>query len=245
MKVSVPSALVAVCLIATLSSCSKDEQVVVKPAVVSENPLDPEGYGFYYLPDRELYYYEDKVSAYIQAGKNYLKLKPLSLEKYKNGMLLDSVCNKDIALRFENKGRISFDKSELWALKPRVADEHPPFITFNTDYAFTIKLSKMVNAIGMEFNSPYRGVKYDITFTYFNTKLNKVIPPTYTSYLYPAATASGPQLGSAGGAMLRSIKSETPFDEIRVVYHYGDSKNPPPAGTFDLVLAGFRYLLAE
>jgi len=245
MKASISHALAVICMIATLNSCSKDEQADIKPSTVAEHPLDPEGYGFYELPEGEFVYYLDKVYAYTQAGKNYLKLKPLSLKNYKNGMLLDSICNKDIAFRFETKGRISFDKSELWGRKPRVADEYPPFITFNTDYLFIIKLSKMVNAIGVEFNSPYRGVRYGITFRYFNTKLNKEIPPAYTSYLYPADEDLGPVLGSPGNAYLRSIKSETPFDEIRVEYSFGSTSNPPPSGKFNLLLAGFRYELAE
>lgn len=238
------TALVAVSLLATLNSCSKEEQIDVKTVTTSSNPLDPYNFGYIDRGEGELYYYRDKVTSYSQANKNYLLLKSLSLEKYKNGELLDSVCNKDIAFRFENKGRKSHNKSAQWGTKPEVAEEHPPIITVNTDWSFTIKLSKMVSAIGFEINSPYKGVKYGITVRYFNTELNKVIPPTYTSYLYPPSDI-GPQFGQPGSAMLRSIDSETPFNEIRITYEYLKYGEPAPPGTFDLLLAGFRYRLAK
>jgi hypothetical protein len=88
------TALVAVGLLATLNSCSKEEQVDIKPVTTSYNPLDPYNFGYIDRGEGELYYYEDSMTTYSQAGKNYLLMKPLSLEKYKNGKLLDSVCKK-------------------------------------------------------------------------------------------------------------------------------------------------------
>lgn len=236
---------VAVGLLVTLNSCNKDEVSELKPQTTAAHPLDPNNFGYIERGEGELYYYEDGLTIYTQANANYLKLRPLSLKKYKQGELLDSVCNQDIAFRFENRGSLSKDKSELWALKPRVADPYPPFITINTDYALTIKLSKMVKGVGFEFNSPYKGTGYAITVSYFNTALNKVIPNALTSYLRPAGGILGPELGSAGGAMLRGIETEMPFDEIRIVFHLGSVSQPPPPGKFDLMLAGFRYKLAD
>jgi hypothetical protein len=237
--------VVAVGLLVTLISCNKEEVSDLKPQTTAAHPLDPNNFGYIDRGEGELYFYEDSMTVYTQANANYLKLKPLSLKKYKQGDLLDSVCNPEIAFVFENRGRLSKDKSELWALKPRVAEEYPPFVTINTDYLLTIKLSKMLKGIGFEFNSPYLGTKYGITVRFFNSKLNKVVPNALTSYLAPAGGLLGPQLGSAGGAMLRGIETEMPFDEIRIVFHLGSVSQPPPPGKFDLMLAGFRYKLAE
>lgn len=236
---------VAVGLLATFTSCTKEERTALKPNTVAAHPLDPNNFGYVEKGEGELYFYEDSMTVYSQANANYLKLKPLSLKKYKQGELLDSVCNQDIAFVFESRGLMSHDKSALWALKPRVAEAYPPFVTINTDYLLTIKLSKMVNGIGFEFNSPYLGTKYGITVSYFNSSQNIVIPNALTSYLAPAGGILGPELGSAGGAMLRAVETEVPFNEIRIRFHFVGSSLPPPPGQFDLMLAGFRYKLAE
>ena len=238
---------VAVGLLATFTSCTKEESLALKPDAVAAHPLDPDGYGFYEKGQGEIYYYETQVTAYTQIKEGYLKLKPLSLDKYKKGELLDSVCNQDIAVVFETPGRLSKDGSKPWGPPTRTAEPYPPIITVNTDWSFTMKLSKMVHAIGFEFNSLYQGTKYGVTVEYYNSKLNKVVEPTFTSYIEdPATSTQPPWLGTAGGALLRSIDSElTPFDEIRIRFHFVSSSLPPPTGQFDLMLAGFRYKLAE
>lgn len=236
---------VAVGLLATFTSCTKEESSALKPNTVAAHPLDPNNFGYIDRGEGELYYYDDKVTAYTQVKESYLKLKPLSLAKYKQGELLGSVCNQDIAFVFENKGRLSKDKSKLWGLRPRAVDPYPAFVTINTDWYFTIKLSKMVHAVGFEFNSLYQGTRYGVTVEYFNTELNQVIPPSYTSYIEAAGGFLAPWLGETGGALLRSIDSETPFNEIRIKIEDTRASNPPPAGQFDLMLAGFRYKLAD
>lgn len=237
--------VVAVGLLVTLISCNKEEVSDLKPQTTAAHPLDPNDFGYIDMGEGELYYYEDSVTAYTQVKDSYLKLKPLSLDKYKHGELLDSVCNNDIAFVFENQGRLSKDKSKLWGLRPRAVDPYPPFVTVNTDWSFTIKLSKMVHAVGFEFNSLYQGTKYGITVRYFNTELNQAIPPAYTSYIEAPGGFLAPWLGEAGGALLRSIESATPFNEIRINFEYLGAGMPPPPGQFDLMLTGFRYKLAE
>jgi hypothetical protein len=244
MKKNFIMVFVAVGLFATLISCSKEEQAVIKPVTISENPLDPDSNGVIFLPEGEIYYYKDSVTVYGQAGTKYLLLKPMSLEKYKNGELLDSICNKDIAIRFDTKGHKSHDKSVLWGDKPWVAEEFPPVITFRIGNTLTIKLSKMVTAFGFEYNTPFDGTKRAITTRYRNSKLNKVIPPTTTSYTGNLPT-NRPPLGMPGGALLYAKESQTPFDEVRITFEDFKSGSPPLSGPFDISLAGFRYKVAK
>lgn len=163
----------------------------------------------------ELYYYEHSVTAFSETSKNYLKMTPLKLEKYKNGELLDSVCNKDLALRFEVIARKTYNKEVKWIIKPKVADEFTPIITFTMGNTMTIRFSKMVSAFGFEFNSLFKDGEYGVTITYRNTKMNKVIPPTYTSYIRQNYIGN-PALGMTSGAMLKAIESQTPFNEVTI-----------------------------
>jgi hypothetical protein len=236
---------VAVGLLTTFTSCTKEESTNMAPSVSAVDPLDPDGFGFYEKGEGELYYYNDKVTSYSQVKEAYLKLKPLNLEKYKHGEWLDSVCNKDIAFVFENKGRLSKDKSKLWALRPRAVDPYPPFVTINTDWTLTIKMSKMVHAVGIELNSLYQGTTTGITVEYFNTELNKIIRPTFTIFIDPPGGIFAPLVGETGGAALWSVDSETPFNEIRIRFGFVNGNDPVPVSRYDLMLAGFRYKLAE
>lgn len=95
-----------------------------------QNQFDADVGGLTFLPEGEVYFIEDSVSIFGQVSTKYRLFKPLSLEKYKNGELLDSICNQDFAVRFETKGRKSQDKSVKWGDKPWVADEFPRLITF-------------------------------------------------------------------------------------------------------------------
>lgn len=237
---------VAVGLLATFTSCTKEESTTLAPTVSAVDPLDPEGFGYYDIGDGELYYYNEKVRTYAQVKEAYLKLKPLRLEKYKHGELLDSVCNKEIAFIFENKGRLSKDKSKLWGIRPQTVDPYPPFVTVNTDWTFTIKMSKMVLAVGFEFNSLYKGTMTGVTIEYVNTELNMVFPPTFTYPLVPPGGVYAPTLGETGGALLSATVSDvTPFNEIRIRFGFVSGDDPPPVQRYDLMLAGFRYRLAE
>lgn len=244
MKKNLINALIAMVLFATLSSCSKEEQVDIKSAKISQNPLDPDGDGMIFLPEGEVYYIEDSVSLYGQVGTKYLLLKPLSLEKYKNAALLDSVCNQDIAMRFDVKGRKSHDKSILWGEKPWVAEEYPSVITFRIGNTLTIRFSKMLTAFGYEFNSPFTGERRAIESTFRNSKLNKVIQPVTISYTGNLPT-NRPPLGMPGGAHLRALESQTPFNEVTIKFVANRANTPPPPGPFDITLANFRYKLAK
>jgi hypothetical protein len=244
MKTNLFNALVAMVIFATLSSCSKEEQAEVKPVTVSQNPLDPDGDGLIFLPEGEVYFIEDSVLIFGQVSTKYKLFKPLSLEKYKNGELLDSICNQDIAARFDIKGRKSHDKSLYWGDSPWVFEDHPPVITFRVDNTLTIKLSKMVTAFGYEINSPYTGVRRAIETTFRNSKLNKTIPPVLASYTSDVPT-NRPYFGMPGGALLYAKESATPFDEI-VIKTVGNSTSTPPLpGPFDVTLANFRYKLGK
>jgi hypothetical protein len=247
MKKHLITALAAVALLATLNSCSKEEGVEAstKPVTSSYNPLDPGGFGYIDLGDGEIFYYEDGMTAYDLAGKNYLaSTMPLSLTKYKNGAVLDSVCNQDLALYFENKVRKTHDKDNKWGYKPRVAEEITPIVTFSTGNETTIRLSKMATAFGLEINTPDKGKGYGVTVRFRNSKTNYSIAQPYTRYLNHVRADGQPALGSPGGAYLWAYRSDIPFDEISITV--GERTfNPTQGAPFDISLAGFRYKLAN
>ena len=70
-----------------------------------------------------------------------------------------------------NRGRKKHDKSAIWGVSPWVVVKDPPIITVTSvDHVFSIKLSKMVKAFGLEVNTPYKGIKYEVTVSYWNNK---------------------------------------------------------------------------
>lgn len=249
MKKHVINALVAVGLLATLNSCSKDEQAELKPITSSAHPLDPGNYGYYQVETGENYFYNDSISTFGRATQNYLKLKPLSLEKYKNGALLDSVCNQDLALYFESKALKTHNKSALWAVVPRVSNEHPPILSVNsTDHIFIIKLSKMVTAFGLEVNSPFKGEGLGVNISFWNSKLNMMVPEGGgTRFLNGSGGGFDILFGNPGGAHIWGVDvtKTNEFDEVRITFEAIRSLDPPPVGPFDISFAGFRYKLAK
>lgn len=254
MKKHFLNTFIAIGLLATLSSCSKDEDIQPEEKDKQQksqnydlpqyHPLDPNGWGYILQPEGELYYYKDSVTSFGQAqNKRYLNFKTLSLEKYKNGELMNSVCNKDLTLRFESKARKSHDKTVKWGDKAEVFDDYPAIITLSMGNTMTIKFSEMVTAFGFEFNSLYKGFGYGITTRYRNSKLNKIIPPSYTSYLRESSLTK-PTIGMVGGATLRAIESQTPFDEVSITFETGFSA-PTLKPPYDISFGGFRYKLAK
>jgi hypothetical protein len=247
MKKHLINALVAVALLATLNSCSKDEQVKLKPVTTADNPLDPGNYGYYQIVTGEIYFYKDSITDYGQVTEHYLQLKPLSLEKYKNGALLDSVCNKDLAVYFESKGVKSQDKTALWGVVPQVTAARPPIVTVNSaDYMFKLKMSKMVTGFGFEINSPYTGKKLGVHISYWNSKLNKQIPDAEgIRYLEGSGAGSYVPFGQPGGATTWGVEATRPFDEVRVKFEEPKYAAPDPIGPFEISFSGFRYKLAK
>lgn len=252
MKKNLINAMVAMGLLATLSSCTKDgdikpkdgEEKNVNGDLSAYNPLDPDDFGYYILPNGAYNYYPHSVIVYSDAQiPDYLNFKPLRLEKYKNGELLDSVCNNELALRFETKARKSHNKQVKWGNKPEVVEEFAPIITLTMGNTMTIKLSKMVTAFGYEYNSLFKDGEYSITTRFRNSKLNKAINPTFTSYIMQTPI-NQPTLGLVSGAMLMARESQTPFDEITIIF--GTSfKTPTLNPPYDISLGGFRYKLAK
>ena len=241
------NAFVAVCLMATLNACSKEEQADLKPLTLSLDPRDPGNYGYYQVVTDEIYFYRDSITDYSRPTEHYMQhLKPLSLEKYKNGALLDSLCNKDLAVYFESKALKTQDKSALWAVIPAVSDEHPPILSVKSaDYMFKMKTSKMVTGFGFEINSPYKGLELGVNVSYWNSKLNQKIPHIGGTRYLNGNGGFDINFGISGGA--RVFGAEVPkkyeFDEIRITFEpptYGD---PNPVGPFDISFSGFRYKL--
>jgi hypothetical protein len=241
------NALVALCLLATMSSCSKEELADPKQVTTSAHPLDPDNDGYYTVERGENYFYNDSISTFGEATKNYLKLKPLSLESYKNGALLDSVCNKDLAVYFESKAKKTHDKSALWAVIPRVSAEHPPIVTVNSaDHLFIIKTSKMVTAFGLEVNSPYKGLYLGVNVSFWNSKLNKMTEEGEgTRYLNGGGGPFDISFGFPGGAQTWGVETTKPFDEVRIEFDPLRSSDPDPIGPFEISFSGFRYKIAK
>jgi hypothetical protein len=246
MKLNLVNVIIAMGFLAVMSSCSKEEQAEVKPVRVSQNTSDPDpdGDGLTFLPEGEVYFIEDSVLIFGQVSTRYQLFKPLSLDKYKNGELLDSICNQDISVRFETKGRKSQDKSVKWGDKPWVADEFPPVITFRIGNTLTMKFSKMVTGFGFEYNSPYEGIRWSITPTYRNSQLNKTKPPVLTRFL-GGLTTNRPPLGMPGGAVLTARESQMPFDQVTITFGAPLGQTTPGTGPYDITLASFRYKLAD
>jgi hypothetical protein len=244
MRNHLTTAFLAVGLLATLNSCSKEDKVNLKPVTSSDNPLDPGNNGFYQVVPGELYYYNDSITTYSRATEHYLQLKPLSLEKYKNCTSLDSVCNKDLALYFESKALKTQDKSALWAEVPRVSAEHPPIVTVNSsDYMFTIKMSKMVTAFGLELNSPYKGMEYGVNVSFWNSKLNKMTEDGESTRYLNGDTGYKILFGHPGGAHMWGMEGTKEFDEVRI--RFDGPQGQPAPGSFNISLSGFRYKLAK
>lgn len=249
MRISISNVLVVIGLIATLNSCFKNEHTdtnsaSIIPAKSAGEPADDLGYTE--LGDGELYWPKEGLTTYAQVKKKFLKVSsPMSLEKYKDGTSLDFVCNKDIELRFDSKGRITHNKSVAWGLMPNVAEEFPPIITFTIDNSLTILLSKMVNAFSFEMNSPYKGFEYGLHVDYLNSKLDTPIKHTsFVTYLYPDTTF-GPNLGWPEGALFSAVDSPAPFNEIKIKFEQIEYGAPPPPGPFDLSVSGFRYRVVK
>jgi hypothetical protein len=240
--------LVAVGLLATLSSCSKEDQANLKPETKSVvDPRDPGEFGYYQIEPGEVYYYKDSISSFSQATKHYLTMKPLSLEKYKNGALLDSVCNKDLAFYFESKGKKTQDNSTVWGVKPLVTDEHAPIVTVNSaDHVFSIKTSKMVTAMGFEINPAYKGTELGVNISFWNSKLNQEVPKGGgTIYLNYHIISPDVTIGLPGGAIINGIEATKPFNEIRITFEPLTYGYPDPIGPFEISFSGFRYILTK
>jgi hypothetical protein len=248
MKKHFINAFVALGMLATLSSCAKEEQTDLKPVKTMAHPLDPGNYGYYQVVIDENYFYNDSVSTFARPTANYLKMKPLSLEKYKNGSLLDSVCNQDLALHFEGKALKTHPKSALWGAKPYVENEHPPLLTLNsTNPIITIKMSKMLTGFGLELNSYYQELnkRVGINISLWNSKLNKMVEHSGgTRYLQSLSFEVIPY-GLPGGARLDGLNGKEEFDEVRIRFEYNPNQPPPPIGPFEVYVTGFRYVLAK
>lgn len=249
MKKHFINALVALGLLAALSSCSKEEQSDLKPVKTMAHPLDPGNYGYYEVVPDENYFYNDSVSTFARPTANYLKMNPLPLEKYKNRSLLDSVCNKDLALHFEAKALKTHPKSALWGAKPYVENEHPPLLTLNsTNRIITIKMSKMVTGFGLELNSYYQelGKTVGINISFWNSKLNKMVEHSAgTRYLRSPSAIGTIPYGEPGGARAKGLNGKEEFDEVRIRFEYNPDQPPTPVGPFEVYVTGFRYVLAK
>jgi len=245
-------ALAAVGLLATLNSCSKEkEQADLKPVKTMANPLDPANYGYYEVAHGENYFYNDSLTTFGLPTENYLKMKPLSLEKYKNGSLLDSVCNQDLALYFEGKALKTHKKTAPWGETSFVVNEHPPLLTLkSTNRIIKIKMSKMVTGFGLELNSFYKEPDnkiVGINVSYWNSKLNKMVDESEgTRYLGNGSFGMIPY-GEPGGARLKGQNGKEKFDEVRIRFEYNPDLNqgPTPVGPFEVYVTGFRYVLAK
>jgi hypothetical protein len=238
MRKLISNTLVLLSLIGGLSACSKEEIDRKNSAKTTGNNGSMD-----FPADTGEYVADDGSILFAYANANYQDMtKPLDLDKYANGISLTSVCNKDLTLEFSARGH-KYDKSTTqWGYKPNVVEEFAPVITFKSNAILSIKLSKKVIAFGIEYNTRYRGKNYNVTSHYWDQKLNKKVNQGFTSYLN--YEDKPPVFGHPGGAYLYAIRSDVPFDQVKMIIGEDPGSEPVP-GMHEHYISGIRYTLAD
>jgi hypothetical protein len=237
MKKHFINALVALGLLATLNSCSK-EDLVEKNETTSKIMATPDTGEVVDL----------NSSFYTIVNDNYLLNKPLSLDKYRLGVRLDTVCNKELSISFNWPGGLAtYDRTKpsKWGYKPYVVDEYSSTIVFeSTGTVLILKLSKKVTEFGMEYTQPYRGWRYNVTQSIWDKKKKTKIAEGRTITLNTKVPDHLAWVGGPGGASLMAMKSTVPFDEVRMTIT--DPKGVPfTIQNLIHIIGGIRYKLAK
>jgi hypothetical protein len=230
--------ILVVALIATLQACSKDEAFVKSSDVMETGVVTKT------CPDTGEIRSKFEILYSIVNDNYLLGTKPIDLDQYKDGTLLDSVSDGNISLVFNSQGRKNDKTSTHWGYKPHVVDEFAPTINFKDGSVLVIKLSKKVLTFGIEFNTPYKGIGYGITSTYFDKSSPVWLNGGFTVYLNSAPDGNPALLGYPGGSLLWAIKNKKPFDRIEIGIGSAFGK-PAIPGTFEYSIAGIRYALAK
>lgn len=231
-------ALAAVGLLATLNSCSKEDSVE-KPETTSKILATPDTGEVVEL--NSIYY--------TIVNDNYLLNTPLSLDKYRSGERLDTVCNKELSISFNWQGGLeTYDRTNpnnKWGHKPHVVDEFSNRIVFTyTGPVLILKLSKKVTEFGIEYSSPYVGQRYNVTQSIWDKKKKTKIAEGRTITLNTKIPDHLAWVGGPGGASLMAIKSTVPFDEVHMTI---TNPNGVPFTRQNLnhIISGIRYKLSE
>lgn len=231
-------ALAVVGLLATLSSCSKEESVE-KPETTSKILAAPDTGEVVEL----------NSSYYTIVNDNYLLTTPLSLDKYQISERLESVCNKELSISFNWEGGVeTYDRknpNNRWGHKPHVVDEYSNRIVFTyTGPVLILKLSKKVTEFGIEYSTPYSGWRYNVTQSIWDKKKKTKIAEGRTMTLNTKIPDHLAWTGGPSGASLMAIKSTVPFDEVRMTI---TDPNGVPFTRQNLthIISGIRYKLSE
>jgi hypothetical protein len=238
MKKHLLNGLVAVGLLATLNSCSKDESVA-KPETNSVLLAAPDTGQVVDL----------NKTIYTIVNDNYLLNTPLKLDKYRDGDKLDTACNKELSIAFNWPGikRNNYNPKNpnvKWGYKPYVVDEYSSTIGFEyTGPVLILKLSKKVTEFGIEYLTPYYGWKYNVTQSIWDQKKNTKIADGRTITLNTKFPERQVWVGGPGGAVLMAVKSKVPFDEVRMTIT--DPAGQPFRQNLIHIIGGIRYKLAK
>ena len=212
MKKHIVNALVAVGLLATFSSCSKDEPVGEKPEITSKIQARQDTGEVVNL----------NTTIYTLVNDNYLRNSQMSLGKYWEFTQTDTICNKELKIKVNYLGKkhnwySPTRPNNRWGFKPYVEDEYQSTITFEyTGPELILKLSRKVTEFGIEYSTPYYGDKYEVTQSIWDKKKQKKIADGRTIVLNTKFPDRLVWIGGPSGAVLMGIKSEVPFDEVRL-----------------------------
>jgi hypothetical protein len=237
MKKHFINALAAVGILATLNSCSKEEQVEKTATTASQESLAPSAATGAH------------ISLYTTVNKEYLKTTPMKLDKYRSMVEVDSVCNQELSIGFyssiyRSHGRVVKDTTN-WGNKPYVTDESPTLIAHDRFQRneLIIRLSKKVTEFGFEYNSRYFGIEYPVIQTIWDKKTQTKIGTGHVLRLNQKLPNNSARFGTPKGAALLGIKSDVPFDEIRVTLER--TKEIPLPIRMPHFTTGMRYKLAK
>lgn len=236
MKNQLINTLVGFGIILTFIACTKDEDIQTGsyPTLQSSNTQTPADTGEFAR--------ENGDTLYLFVNANYLLTTPIDLGKYQNGAILDSVCNSEISIVFNSKGKKIDNSSNRWGLKPEVVDEFAAKITFKASSVLSMKLSKKVYEFGFEYNTINKGKPYSVHSIYSDKKSPNYITEGFYTYL-ELETSKPFEFGDPGGAMLWAIRSPIPFDQVDMVI--GNDQGRAVPGTFEYSISGFRYKLVK
>jgi hypothetical protein len=230
MKKHFLSALVAVGLLATLNSCSKEEgKTDLKPVTESKIVGSTEG----------TFIQIDTVTA------EYLQNKSLSFHKnWKSNQSYNVIENKELSVtvlpRFYNPG----GKPPYWGKRPYVETACSSFVTVGYNWVekttLVFQLSKKVTEFGFELNT--NGWREEYVATYWDKSKNlKIGSISNLPEVYPTDPYKVYLRGE--GASLYAVKSSVPFDYVEV--QFARIINWPDRTPGAYYFSNLKYKLAE
>jgi hypothetical protein len=224
MKKHFINALVAVGLLATLNSCSKEEQADVKPEATSEVVAQATP-SFVSL---------DTVTVYYLTGRH------LDITSLKDRKSYNKISDGNLTIDFSQSLTKMNGKDQEWGDKPYVVSKCTPYLDARFAPGEKVKvalnLSKKVTELGFELMQ-YKGYHMMVA-TYYDKSKNKKVGIVYH------VTGSSPyQTRRESNAYLFAAQSSVPFDYVEI--EWSNSTTSYRVSPYELNLAQFRYKLAQ